>query len=147
MPSKSPKIFINLPVKDLSAAISFYTTIGLVENKKYADATMMMMCLAPPANSEVSTVNVMLITHERFKSLIPSDRNICDAKSVTEVRLCLSADSRDAVDEMVANAEKAGGKPDVCLKQDTEGMHGRSFADLDGHVWEMGWVAEMAAEH
>ena len=107
MPSKSPKIFINLPVKDLSAAIAFYTAIGLVENKSYADATMVMMCLAPPANSEVSTVNVMLITHERFKSLIPSDRNTCDAKSDTKVPFCLSAEGRDAVDVMVANAEKS----------------------------------------
>ena len=38
--------------------------------------------------------------------MTPSDRNICDAKSVKVVHLCLLADSRDAVDEILASAEK-----------------------------------------
>ena len=49
---------------------------------------------------------------------------------------CLSASTRDEVDELVRRAVEAGGKP----WKDTfsEGpMYGGSFQDLDGHVWEV----------
>jgi predicted lactoylglutathione lyase len=61
--------------------------------------------------------------------------------------LCLSAESRDAVDAQVAAAAGAGGTIDVTPKQDMGGMmYGRSFEDPDGHIWEVMWMASQAAE-
>ena len=61
--------------------------------------------------------------------------------------LCLSQDSRDAVDDMVAKAGAAG-------RQGRRGpeaghgrlMYGRSFEDPDGHHWEVMWMDAAAAE-
>lgn len=87
----------------------------------------------------------MLILPTRFTDFIPAGRTIPDAKMITEVLLCVSADSKEAVDDMVAKAASAGGKADVAAKQDMDGfMYGRSFEDLDGHVWEMMWMSDEA---
>ena len=50
--------------------------------------------------------------------------------------LAISADSRQAVDQMTEAAGAQGGKADVNPRQDHGFMYGRSFQDLDGHVWE-----------
>ena len=54
--------------------------------------------------------------------------------------LCISADSRDAVDAMNVAAATAGGVADVNPPHDHGFMLNRSFADPDGHIWEAVWM-------
>jgi predicted lactoylglutathione lyase len=49
---------------------------------------------------------------------------------------CLSAVSRDEVDELVTRALTSGGKPWLD-KMSNGPMYGHSFADPDGHAWEV----------
>ena len=49
---------------------------------------------------------------------------------------CLSADSRPEVDDLVTRALAHGGKPWLDKIEDGP-MYGHSFADPDGHVWEV----------
>jgi hypothetical protein len=75
-------------------------------------------------------------------------KRIVDAKNEVEALLCLSLDSRHGVDGIVEKAIAAGGKADPGPKQDHGFMYGRSFEDLDGHVFEPMWMdleAAMAA--
>ena len=58
---------------------------------------------------------------------------IADAKTVSDALLCLSRDSREAVDRSVEAGVAAGGKADPAPKQDMAVMYGRSFDDPDGH--------------
>ena len=53
--------------------------------------------------------------------------------------ICISADSREAVDEITEKALAAGGR-EPREKQDYGFMYGRSFEDLDGHIWEPMWM-------
>ena len=53
--------------------------------------------------------------------------------------ICISADSREAVDEITEKALAAGGR-EPREKQDHGFMYGRSFEDLDGHIWEPMWM-------
>ncbi len=53
---------------------------------------------------------------------------------------------RDAVDDMVAKAQGAGGGADPGPKQDYGFMYGRSFEDPDGHHWEVMWMDVAAAQ-
>ncbi|MCJ1263430.1 hypothetical protein MMC22_003300 [Lobaria immixta] len=138
MAFKVSKIFVDVPVSALQPSIAFYTAIGFVTNPKFSDATCMMMVLSP-------TIYVMLILPERFTEFMPAGRTICDAKKTTEVLLNLSADSKDAVDDMMTKVAGAGGKVDAAAKQDTDDMYSRSFEDLDGHVWSVIWMREEAA--
>jgi predicted lactoylglutathione lyase len=86
----------------------------------------------------------MLLTHDKFRQFTP--KKIADAKATSEVLICVSADSRDAVDAMVGEARAAGGSIDPSPIQDHGFMYGRSFEDHDGHIWEVMWMDVAAAQ-
>src|SRR3712207_1265508 len=89
------------------------------------------------------TIHAMLLTHDKFRQFTP--KAIADARSSTEVLICISADSRDAVDETVERAGRAGGSVDPGPRQDHGFMYGRSFEDPGGHIWEVMWMDVEAA--
>jgi len=76
----------------------------------------------------------MLLTHAFWKTF--TDRTIPDAHESAQVFLCLSHDSREEVDAIVAKARSAGGKAEPTPTQDHGFMYGSSFEDPDGHIWE-----------
>lgn len=133
----SKLIFVNLPVSDLNRSIAFYEALGATKNEQFCDETAACMVF-----SEV--IHVMLLTHDKFRQFTP--KKIADAKTTTEVLLCISSDSRAAVDETLDKAGAAGGKQDPGPKQDYGFMYGRSFEDLDGHIWEVMWMDMEAAK-
>ncbi len=130
-------IFVNLPVSDLQRSTAFYEAIGAVKNEQFCDHTASCMVFS-------ETIHAMLLTHEKFRQFTP--KAIADARTTTEVLICVSADSRDAVDEVVGRAGAAGGKVDPGPKQDYGFMYGRSFEDPDGHIWEVMWMDVEAAK-
>jgi uncharacterized protein len=120
------KMFINLPIKDLAKSIAFYEALGFTFNPQFTDDTA--GCLV------ISEHNyAMLLTHEKFKSF--TTRPIPDAQQTTGVLVALALDSKQAVDDMVDKALKAGGK-EPRAKQDYGFMVQRTFEDPDGHTWE-----------
>src|SRR4051812_38974898 len=119
-------IFVNLPVKDLPASRHFFTEIGFEFNPEFSDDTA--ACMIVDQN-----IFVMLLVEERFRDFINGD--ISDATRATEVLTCLSADSKAHVDETIAKALAAGGKPWLPTLEEGP-MYGGSFQDPDGHVWE-----------
>lgn len=123
-------IFINLPVADLPKAIAFYEAVGATQNKQFSDDSAAMVTFSP-------TISVMLLTCERWATF--TSRPIAPATS-SEVLLCLSNESPAAIDALIETAVRAGGQADPCVKQDHGFMYGRSFTDLDGHVWENVWM-------
>jgi predicted lactoylglutathione lyase len=128
-------IFVNLPVTDLARATAFYEAIGARKNPQFCGPTASCMVFS-------ETIHAMLLTHEAFREFTP--KPIADARSSSAVLICLSADSRDEVDAVVASAGAAGGRVDPGPKQDHGFMYGRSFEDPDGHIWEVMWM-DMAA--
>lgn len=127
----SKLIFINLPVADLQRATAFYQAVGAEKNDKFCDGTASCMVFS-------DTIHAMLLTHDKFRAFTP--KKIADAKTSTEVLICISADSRDGVDQMVGKARAAGGVADPGPVQDHGFMYGRSFEDPDGHIWEVMWM-------
>ncbi|MCM3781757.1 VOC family protein [Neobacillus mesonae] len=130
MALESKQIFVNLPVKNLNASIEFFSSIGFAFNKQFTDENATSMIIS-------DHIYAMLLTEEHFKSFI--SKPIADAKAAAQVILCLSADSREQVDEIADKALAAGGKS-YSEPQDHGFMYGRSFEDLDGHLWEIMWM-------
>lgn len=124
-------IFINLPVTDLDRSIAFYEAVGATKNPIFSDETAACMVLS-------DVIHVMLLTHDKWRTF--TDRQIPDAHASAQVLLCLSQDSRAAVDDVVAKAGGAGGRADPNATQDYGFMYGRSYADPDGHIWETMWM-------
>lgn len=124
-------IFINLPVSNLERATRFYEAVGARKNERFCDDTASCLVFS-------DVIHVMLLTHEKFREFTP--KPISDAKSSTEVLLCISADSREDVDALIGKAGDAGGGVDPGPRQDHGFMYGRSFEDPDGHIWEVMWM-------
>ena len=81
----------------------------------------------------------MLLVEDRFKDF--TKKTISDAKKNTEVLIALDAESREKVDDIVKKAAEAGGSI-YTEPQDHGWMYGHSFADLDGHQWEILYMDE-----
>ncbi len=64
---------------------------------------------------------------------------------MTEAILCVSAESREAVDAFADAALGAGGSR-AMEPMDHGFMYGRSFHDPDGHLWEGMWMSPQAVE-
>jgi uncharacterized protein len=123
----SRMIFVNLPVKSVDASRTFFAKLGFDFNPQFSDEHVACMVVA-------DNIFVMLLEEVRFRDFVNGE--IADAHTTTEVLTCLSASSREEIDQTVRTAIEAGGRP---WKQPmNEGaMYGGSFQDLDGHVWEL----------
>jgi predicted lactoylglutathione lyase len=120
-------IFVNLPVRDLEAAKAFYSKLGFEKDPRFTDDRAACMVID-------ENIFVMLLVEDYFRTFITGE--IADATSTTEVLNCISAENREQVDELVEKAIAAGGKPWKPALEEGP-MYGRSFQDLDGHVWEV----------
>ncbi len=125
--SRSRKIFVNLPVRDLKRSIEFFTKLGFSFNPQFTDDKATCMIVSEEAF-------VMLLVEERFKDF--TKKQICDTASFSEGLFALSADSRADVDELVDTALASGGT-EAGPTQDLGFMYYRTFYDLDGHHWEV----------
>jgi uncharacterized protein len=124
------KIFVNLAVKNLERSKVFFEQLGFTFNPQFTDETAACMVIA-------DDIYAMLLTHPKFKEFTKKD--IAAAHGTTEVLTCLSFDSKDKVDEIIDKAVAAGGT-EAREPMDYGFMYGRSFNDLDGHIWEIIWM-------
>ncbi|MGV3704661.1 MAG: VOC family protein [Arcticibacter sp.] len=126
------QIFVNLPVEDLSKSMEFFTKQGYSFNREFSDEKAACMVIS-------DTIYVILLTKAFFQTF--TKKQIIDAHQAAECSIALSADSKDAVNEMVAKAEAAGATiPNA--PSDHGFMYQHSFEDLDGHHWEFVWMNE-----
>ena len=126
-------IFVNLPVADVEAASRFYAAVGASRNEQFCQEGV----AASHAFSD--TIHLMLLSHARFADF--TAKRIVDANREVQALICLSADSRAAVDATVERAVAAGGSADPMTAEEvSEFMYGRSFTDLDGHGIELMWM-------
>ncbi|GGT29374.1 VOC family protein [Streptomyces chromofuscus] len=129
-------IFVNLPVNDLDASKKFFTELGYAINAQFSDETAASVMIS-------DTIVAMLLTKQKYGEF--TKKEIVDATKSSEVLLCLSAESRAKVDELVEKAISAGGSASG-ETQDHGFMYGRAFDDLDGHTWEVVWMDPAAVE-
>lgn len=126
-------IFVNLPVRDLTASTAFYEAIGCEKNPAFSDQNASCMVWS-------ESIHFMLLTRDYFASF--ATRPVADARSATGVLLAISRDSRADVDAIAEAAAGAGGT--VHEPKDLGFMYQRSFEDPDGHVFEAAFM-DMAA--
>lgn len=128
-------IFVNLPVADLGASRRFFTDLGYGFNEKFCDGNALCLVLG-------ETAFAMLLRRDFFATF--TSKAVADGHATAETLLALSADSRATVDAIVDRAVAAGGTEGKT--EDHGFMYGRSYGDLDGHVWEIIWMDPQAAQ-
>jgi len=121
------QIFVNLPVKDLNETVDFFTKLGFAFNPQFTDENATCMIV----NNDIF---VMLLVEKFFKTF--TKKELCDTTKDTEVIVALSTETREKVDQMINKVIEAGGK-EHRKPQDHGWMYGRSFEDINGHLWEV----------
>ena len=119
------QIFLNVPVADLPKSMAFFKALGYSHNPQFTDDTAACVVIS-------ETISVMLLTHAKFRQFTP--KAICDTTQAVEVLFCLSCESRQEVDDLVAKAVAAGGAT-YDKAEDFGFMYTHSFVDPDGHGW------------
>ncbi|MEV5535041.1 VOC family protein [Streptomyces prunicolor] len=129
-------IFVNLAVNDVAASEKFFTELGYSINSQFSSPDNTCVVIS-------DTIIAMLLNKQRYSDF--TKKEIVDSTKSSEVLLCLSAESRENVDEMINKAVAAGGTANDDV-QDQGFMYGRSFDDLDGHSWEIVWMDPAAVQ-
>jgi predicted lactoylglutathione lyase len=120
-------IYINLPVKDLAKTREFWTKLGFTFNEKFSDEKALCLVL------QEGVIYSMLICHKMFATF--TNRPIADS-TTTQVLLAIEVESKEKVDQIVTAALANGGTR-FRESQDHDWMYYDTFADLDGHQWEI----------
>lgn len=126
-------VFINLPVNDLEASKAFYTGLGYSINPQFTNDDAACVVIS-------DAIYVMLLTKPFFQTFLPENRAIADGHNVTQVLNCLSFETHEALDKMMADAAKGGTITRPAVEQFEGMMYGGAFADPDGHIWETMWM-------
>lgn len=124
---KVKSIYINLPVKDIQKTREFWTSLGFTFNDKYSNSQALCLEL------NERTINAMLITREYFETF--TNRPVSDG-TTTQVLIAIEVESREKVDELLKSAVENGGSK-YREATDLGWMYYESFADPDGHQWEV----------
>ena len=125
------QITLHLPVADLRRSTAFFQALGFSLNPEWSGDTAACFILS-------EAISVMLSTHSKFRDFTP--KAVCDTSKAVEALFCLSCESRQVVDDLVAKALEAGGttydKP-----EDLGFMYSHSFVDPDGHGWGLFYIS------
>lgn len=124
---KISAIYINLPVKDLAHSRRFWEALGFTFNEDYSDDRAAQLVL------DDGKIYVMLLSRAFFQTF--THRTIANG-STTQVLLAIDVSSREEVDELVRLALDNGGSR-YAEPKDYGWMYYDTFADPDGHQWEV----------
>jgi predicted lactoylglutathione lyase len=126
------EIIFNLPVRDLDKSKAFFAALGFTYNPQYSSEQAAFMEIVE------GSVRAMLMTEAFFQSFI--NKPVVNAKEGNEVIICLSCESRDELDSLIAKATAAGAR--IPHPPEDHGfMYDQGFEDLDGHLWNLVWIA------
>ncbi len=129
------QIIFNLAVKDLDKSKAFFSALGFSFNPEFSNESSAFMVIVD------DNIYAMLMTEAFFQSFI--DKPLAQAREANEVIICLSCESREEVDSLIAKATAAGGR--IPHPPEDHGfMYDQGFEDLDGHLWNLVWMAPKA---
>lgn len=129
------QINFNLAVKDLERSKAFFSALGFGFKSEYSGENSAFMVIVE------DTIYAMLMTEAFFQSFI--DKPLAQASEANEVIICLSCESREEVDDLIAKAIAAGGRSPH-PPEDLGFMYDQGFEDIDGHLWNLVWTAPQA---
>ncbi|MDB5186782.1 MAG: Glyoxalase family protein [Candidatus Saccharibacteria bacterium] len=128
------QIFVNLPVSDMNESTKFYQELGFTMNPAFSNESGSCMVWS-------DEIAVMLLAHDFYKSFF-INKEIADTKRTSGVLLCLSMESKEAVQHFADTAKKNGGDfYQVESGAPADMMFGLEVQDIDGHTWEPMWMS------
>ncbi len=124
-------IFVNLPIRDMARSRRFFESLGYHFNPQFSNDQGASLVLG-------ENLFAMLLIEPFFQTF--TAKPVADATQSTEVIVCVSCESRADIDSLVARAV-AGGASTPRPPQDHGFMYQHGYTDLDGHIWELVYMA------
>jgi len=121
-------LFVTLPVQDLPASRRFYEALGFRINEHSSDEHTAAVVID-------DNIVVTLLSRDSFPIAVGDP-----AAGPTAVH-CLTVEDRPQVDDLVGTALASGGTARPAT--DDETTYTGSFADPDGHVWQIRWMDQL----
>ena len=125
-------LFLSLPVGDLPGARRFYEALGFTINEHSSDERTASVIVE-------DNIVVTLQTRDRFAEVAGSEAG--DPARPTTLP-CLTVGDRGDVDDLLARAAAAGGRPGPPAREE-EARYTGTFADPDGNVWQVMWLDQL----
>ena len=126
--------FVTLPVADVQRSRAFFAALGFTFDEAFSGEGAACMLVGEQAS-------VMLGDHATFAQ--HSKRPMADPATHALALYCFSVPTREDVDRVV-DAALAAGAVEADPLEDLGFMVSRSFFDLDGHGWQVMWMAPAA---
>lgn len=123
------KIWANFGVKDVEATRKFYTTLGFERNGGHESKDLASFLIG---NDDFV---VHFFAKEVLEKFIGSE--MADLKQGSEIIFTLAAESKEETNAWAEEVRNAGGTIFSEPAEFGEGYYGFSFADLDGHKWNV----------
>lgn len=117
----------NLPVADLQASVAFWKEVGFAFDERFGGGDAACLVVNDLAS-------VMLLRADLFHGFHGTRPH-----TGTETLICLTAEDRAEVDELIGRAVAAGAT-ELGERADEPPMYAGAFRDLDGHIWEVLWM-------
>ncbi|GAB4083094.1 glyoxalase [Modestobacter muralis] len=127
--------FVTLPVVDVARSRAFFAALGFTFDEAFSGEGAACMLIGEQAN-------VMLGDHATFAQ--HSKLPMADPTTHALALYSFSVPAREDVDRVVDTALAAGAVEADPL-EDLGFMVSRSFFDLDGHGWQVMWMASATA--
>ena len=121
-------LFVTLPVQDLPTSRAFYEALGFSINEHSSDEHTAAVVVD-------DNIVVKLLTRDSFPV------EVGDPSAGPTVVNCLTVEDRPQVDDLVGKALASGGSGRPA--EDDETTYTGSFADPDGHVWQIRWMDQL----
>lgn len=124
------QVWLNLPVSNITKAISFYKAIGFAFNEAQTNENAACMIVG-----EKSKFVIMLFEQTQFNKFTQAQT----AANTTTAQMLISIDaqSTQAVDDMMATIAVAGGTIYAKPSWNQGWIYGAGFTDIDGHRWNI----------
>jgi predicted lactoylglutathione lyase len=121
-------LFVTLPVRDVASSRAFYEALGFRVNEHSSDEHTAAVVID-------DNIVVTLLTRDSFP--VP----VGDPAAGPTVVPCLVVADRPQVDDLVSKALASGGTERPAPDEDA--TYTGSFADPDGHVWQIRWMDQL----
>lgn len=131
---RTHQIIVHMSVRDLDRSKAFFSRLGYTFNPTFSNESAALMIIAE------GSINAMLMTEAFFNSF--TSKKITNTGEGIEMWVCLTCESREEVDGLVAKAVAAGGAA-TGAAEDHCFMYAHGFEYLDGHTWQLNFMRSM----
>jgi predicted lactoylglutathione lyase len=123
-------ITVNIPVKQLDRAVTFYSALGFDPHPIFRGPDCQCMIV----NDQI---RIMVHLEDSLRNFTP--KPISDPEKSTGVVICLDCNNKAQVDELIARALASGGTL-YDAPQDLGFVYAHGFLDADGNAWRLNYM-------